>query len=222
MEHDNSRSGYHEPEPGQAGLLGDEEWRHQEEEIGRRSSVNMIWAQAQATDGLRGAIGYHNALPWHLSEDMRHFKELTVSHPVIMGRRTWVSMGERPLPKRDNIVLSSDPGFRAPGATVVSAADDALELARQEAIPDDGMDRSEIWVIGGAGVFSTFFPLADAAYVTDLDLRTPADAFVPDMEELVSKRFWQVRDESQWMNPAKPDQAAAIPRFRYITYGKVR
>ena len=64
--------------------------------------------------------------------------------------------------------------------------------------------------------------LPDAAYVTDLDLRTPADAFVPDMEELVSKRFWQVRDESQWMNPAKPDQAAAIPRFRYVTYGKVR
>ena len=222
MEHDNSRSGYHEPEPGQAGLLGDEDWRHQEEEIGRRSSVNMIWAQAQATDGRRGAIGYHNALPWHLSEDMQHFKELTVSHPVIMGRRTWVSMGERPLPKRDNIILSSDPGFHAPGATVVSAADDALELARQEAIPDDGMDRSEIWIIGGAGVFSTFFPLADAAYVTDLDLRTPADVFVPDMEELVSKRFWQVRDESQWMNPAKPDQAAAIPRFRYITYGKVR
>jgi len=110
----------------------------------------------------------------------------------------------------------------APGATVVSAADDALELARQEAIPDDGMDRSEIWIIGGAGVFSTFFPLADAAYVTDLDLRTPADVFVPDMEELVSKRFWQVRDESRWMTPAKPDQADAIRRFRYITYGKVR
>lgn len=222
MEHDNSRSGYHEPEPGQAGLLGDEEWRLQEEEIGRLPSVNMIWAQARATDGRHGAIGYHNALPWHLSEDMKRFKELTVSHPVIMGRRTWTSMGERPLSKRDNIILSSDPGFRAPGATVVSAADDALELARQEAIPDDGMDRSEIWIIGGGGVFSTFFPLADAAYVTDLDLQIPADVFVPDMEELVSKRFWQVRVKTRWMTPAKPDQAAAIRRFRYITYGKVR
>ena len=100
---------------------------------------------------------------------------------------------------------------------MVSAADDALELARQEAIPDDGMDRSEIWVIGGAGVFSTFFPLADAAYVTDLDLQTPADVCVPDMEELVNKRFWHVRDKTRWMTPAKPDQAAAIPRFRYLS-----
>ena len=82
---------------------------------------------------------------------MRHFTELTVSHPVIMGRKTWESLSPkfRPLPNRDNIVISHDrPISRR--AHVVDSLDDALDLARQEAIPDDGLDRSEIWVIGGA------------------------------------------------------------------------
>ena len=117
---------------------------------------------------------------------MKHFKELTVSHPVIMGRKTWESLGGkyRPLPNRDNIVVSHDPMYRAPGATVVTSLDDALDMARQEAIPDDGLDRSEIWIIGGAQLFAKALPFADKAYVTDLAATVDADSYAPDMASL--------------------------------------
>ena len=81
----------------------------------------------------------------------------------------------RPLPNRDNIVISHDPSYFAPGATVVDSLDDALDLARQEAIPDDGLDRSEIWVIGGAKVFEEAMPFADKAYVTQISMHVNAD-----------------------------------------------
>ena len=152
MEHDSSRSGYHEPEPGLAGREDEEDWG---DDFPKTFSVNLIWAQACDKEGHDGAIGFEGGMPWHLPEDMRHFTELTVSHPVIMGRKTWESLSPkfRPLPNRDNIVISHDPSYFAPGATVVDSLDDALDLARQEALPDDGLDRSEIWVIGGAKVF---------------------------------------------------------------------
>lgn len=223
MEHDSSsRSGYHEPEPGQAGLLGGEDWQDLEGDIERPSSVNLIWAQARSMDGRTGAIGNQNGMPWHLSEDMRHFKELTISHPVVMGRRTWESMGSKPLPNRDNIVVTTDPRYRAPGATVVSAAEDALDLARQETIPADGMDRGEIWIIGGAKLFEHFFSLADRAFVTDLDLEVPADTFMPDMDDLVQERFWRVAEQGKWQVPADSEQRSRIGRYRFTTYEKVR
>ena len=223
MEHDSSsRSGYHEPEPGQAGLLGGEDWQDLEGDIERPSSVNLIWAQARSMDGRPGAIGNQNGMPWHLSEDMRHFKELTISHPVVMGRRTWESMGSKPLPNRDNIVVTTDPRYRAPGATVVSAAEDALDLARQETIPADGMDRGEIWIIGGAKLFEHFFSLADRAFVTDLDLEVPADTFMPDMDDLVQERFWRVAEQGEWQVPADFEQRSRIGRYRFTTYEKVR
>ena len=97
-------------------------------------SVNLIWAQACDKEGHDGAIGFEGGMPWHLPEDMRRFKELTVSHPVIMGRKTWESLSPkyRPLPNRDNIVVSRDPAYTAPGATVVDSLDDALDLARRK------------------------------------------------------------------------------------------
>lgn len=222
MEHDSSRSGYHEPEPGQAGLLGGEYWQDSEGDIERPPSVNLIWAQAWSTDGRPGAIGNRNGMPWHLSEDLRHFKELTISHPVVMGRRTWESMGSKPLPNRDNIVVTTDPLYRAPGATVVTGAEDALDMAQQEAIPADGMDRGEIWIIGGAKLFESFFPLADRAFVTDLDLEVPADTFMPDMDDLVRKRFWRVSEQGEWEVPASTEQSSRIARYCFTTYEKVR
>ena len=106
MEHDSSRSGYHEPEPGSAGLSATEEdWG---DDYPKTFSVNLIWSEARDKEGRAGAIGLNGGMPWHCAEDMKHFKELTVSHPVIMGRKTWESLGGkyRPLPNRDNIVLS--------------------------------------------------------------------------------------------------------------------
>ncbi|NEG89695.1 dihydrofolate reductase [Bifidobacterium aerophilum] len=219
MEHDSSRSGYHEPEPGIAGLESEEDWG---DDFPKTFSVNLIWAEAHDKEGRDGAIGFQGGMPWHLAEDMKHFKELTVSHPVIMGRKTWESLDPkyRPLPNRDNIVVSHDAQYRALGATVAESLDDAMDYARQEAIPDDGMDRSEIWVIGGAQLFREALPLASKAYVTLLKASVDADAYAPNVHDLVDLGLWRVADESRWMKPAKPENG--IEAYRFVTYEKTR
>ena len=128
MEHDSSRNGYHEPEPGFAGQEKADDWG---DDFPKTFSVNLIWAEADDKDGRPGAIGFDGGMPWHLPEDMKRFKELTVSHPVIMGRRTWESLNVkyRPLPNRDNIVVSHNPQYLALGATVVTDLDAALDIA---------------------------------------------------------------------------------------------
>ncbi len=112
MEHDSSRTGYHESEPGIAGPenLLEDDWG---DDYAKTFSINLIWAQANDKEGRPGAIGFDGGMPWHLSEDLRRFKELTVSHPVIMGRKTWESLNPkfRPLANRDNIVISPSPGL---------------------------------------------------------------------------------------------------------------
>ena len=195
MEHDSSRSGYHEPEPGSAGLSATEEdWG---DDYPKTFSVNLIWSEAR-------------------------FKELTVSHPVIMGRKTWESLGGkyRPLPNRDNIVVSHDPMYRAPGATVVTSLDDALDMARQEAIPDDGLDRSEIWIIGGAQLYAEALPFADKAYVTDLAATVDADSYAPDMASLVEAGMWREAEVGEWHTPAKEESGIDSYRFRILAKTK--
>ncbi len=224
MEHDSSRSGYHQPQPVSAGQNEAEDyWDNDdfEEQGAVQASINLIWAQAFTDDGKPGAIGAQGRMPWHLSEDMRHFKELTVSHPVIMGRKTWESLNPkyRPLSNRDNIVVSRDQDFVAPGATVVESLDAALDLARQPAIPDDGLNRSEVWVIGGGQIFDAALPFADRVFMTEIDNRYEADTFAPDIMQYVHAGMWVVEDESDWVAPA---QSPDISRFRFITYRKVR
>ena len=220
MEHDsNSRSGYHEPEPGNAGLGESEDWG---DDFPKTFSVNLIWAQARDKSGRPGAIGYKGGMPWHLSEDLKHFQELTVSHPVIMGRRTWESLSPkyRPLPNRDNIVITHDTQYRAVGATVVGSLEDALDLARQEAIPDDGLDRSEIWVIGGAELFREAMPIANKVYVTDIDVAVDADTYAPDIDALAEHGAWDVVDRSIRFTPKNAD--CGIDGYRFRTFARVR
>lgn len=219
MEHDSSLSGYHEPEPGEAGLEEEEDWG---DDFPKTFSVNLIWAEARDRSGHAGAIGVDGGMPWHLPEDLKHFTELTISHPVIMGRRTWESLSGkyRPLPNRDNIVVSRNPQYAAPGATVVDNLEAALDLARQEAIPDDGMDRSEIWIIGGSQLFEEALPQADKAYVTQIRATVDADTYAPDMDALVESGLWQPVERSPWLKPAAGD--SGIAEFRYITYCKTR
>ena len=221
MEHDSSsRSGYHEPEPGYAGPDdAGEDWG---DDFPKTFSVNLIWAQASDMSGRPGAIGFQGGMPWHLSEDLQRFKELTVSHPVIMGRGTWESLDprHRPLPNRDNIVVSHDPHLSAAGATVVGGLEAALDLARQEAIPDDGMDRSEIWVIGGSSIFRQILPVASRAYVTRIHARVDADTYAPDMDELVSRGEWRVEDDGAWRTPR--DAGGLIRGYRFVTYQRIR
>lgn len=217
MEHDSSRSGYHEPVPGSAGLEETEDWG---DDFPKSFSVNLIWAQARDNEGRAGAIGFEGDMPWHLPEDLKHFQELTVSHPVIMGRRTWQSLPPkyRPLPNRDNIVVSHDPEYRAMGATVASSLGEALDLARQEAIPDDGLDRSEIWVIGGAQLFNEVLPQANRVYVTEIDAAVDADTYAPDMAALVEHGQWHVAERSETLIPAKP--GSGIASYRFVMYAR--
>lgn len=223
MEHDSSRSGYHEPEPGIAGPEEAEEWG---DDIVKTFSVNLIWAQARDNEGRDGAIGFQGGIPWHLSEDMKRFKELTVSHPVIMGRKTWESLNPkyRPLRNRDNFVVSHDLRYQAPGATVVPNMDVALDLARQEAIPDDGLDRSEIWVIGGARLFQYALPLANRIYLTQIGARVDADTYMPSLEELLGSRRWVTVESTDWLTPGQPGRGNddSIEGYRFLTLERRR
>ena len=215
MESGSSRSGYHEPVPGSAGPeVFEDDWG---DDFPKTFSVNLIWAQANDKEGRSGAIGYEGEMPWHLPEDLKRFKELTVSHPVIMGRKTWEALNEkfRPLPNRDNIVLSRDRDFRAPGATVVDNLEEALDMARQEAIPDDGLDRSEFWVIGGSQLFNQMLPMASKIYMTQVDAKVNADAYAPDLTEALNNGSWKLMENSGWLTPKKPE---GIDRYRYLTF----
>ncbi len=131
--------------------------------------LGMIWAQARD-----GVIGEAGDMPWRLPEDMQRFKAITMGHPVVMGRRTWESFPERfrPLPGRDNIVITSDRDYVAPGATIVRSLDEALEAAR--AIDD------EVWIVGGGRVYRDAMDRADRLEITDIDLGASGDTTAPE------------------------------------------
>ena len=121
----------------------------------------------------RGAIGRGNALPWRLPEDLKRFKALTLGHAVVMGRRTWESIG-RPLPGRTNIVISRDPAWGASGALPASDLDSACAAAR---VAHPGQI---VMVIGGAQIYALALPRATRLHVTQIELDVPdADAFFP-------------------------------------------
>ena len=117
-------------------------------------------------------IGLGNRLPWRLPEDLRRFKALTLGHPVVMGRRTWESIG-RPLPGRLNIVVSRNPGYAAPGATVVHSLDDAWRAAG---------DADEVCVIGGTSLFAEALPTADRIHLTEVDAEVAGDTYFPSFD----------------------------------------
>ncbi|WP_232522401.1 dihydrofolate reductase [Marinimicrobium alkaliphilum] len=122
--------------------------------------------------GRNQAIGYRNQLPWRLSGDLQYFKSVTLGKPIIMGRKTWDSIG-RPLPGRRNIVVSRQRDWPAPeGVLLAHSLDQALALAEQE--PGD-----EIMVMGGAELYQQALPLAQRVYLTRVDLAPEADTFFP-------------------------------------------
>lgn len=118
------------------------------------------------------AIGKDNRLPWRLPDDMKHVRELTIGKPLIMGRRTWESIG-RPLPERTSIVLTRDREFRCDGCVVARTPEEALKLAG---------DAPEVIVFGGADVFKTFLPRADRIYLTEVDADIGGDRFFPPLD----------------------------------------
>ncbi|KMK77646.1 dihydrofolate reductase [Alkalihalobacillus pseudalcaliphilus] len=116
-----------------------------------------------------GVLGKDNDMPWHLPNDLKFFKRVTSGHTVIMGRRTYESMG-RALPKRRNIILTSDPTFKAEGCEIVHSKEAVLEAIR---------DENESFVIGGAGLFELFRDDVDKIYKTEIKESFPGDVFFP-------------------------------------------
>lgn len=133
-----------------------------------------------------GVIGRDNCLPWHLPADLKHFKALTTGHAVIMGRKTWESLPEkfRPLPGRQNIVVTRNAGYAATGATVANSLADAVAAA----------NGSEAFVIGGAELYQAALPLADRLELTEISRDYEGDTFFP------------ARDATQWREMAREAQ----------------
>ena len=132
--------------------------------------VHLIFARAA-----NGVIGRDNRLPWHLPEDMAHFRALTRGCPVVMGRKTWDSLPERfrPLPGRRNIVVSRQHGLVATGAETADSLGAALALCA---------DAADVWVIGGAQIYARALPFAHSAEVTEIHRDFEGDAFAPVLE----------------------------------------
>lgn len=137
--------------------------------------VSLVVAVAE-----NGVIGRANALPWHLPDDLRYFKRVTLGKPIVMGRRTFESIG-RPLPGRHNIVLTRDPAWTADGVTTVHGLREALQVARAEAAGDGDGD-PEVMVIGGADIFALALPLADRLYLTEVKGRPDGDTYFPPLD----------------------------------------
>ncbi|RCS58663.1 dihydrofolate reductase [Parvibium lacunae] len=115
------------------------------------------------------AIGINNTLPWHLPEDLRYFKTLTTGHTIIMGRKTYESIG-KPLPNRRNIVISRQTSYAPEGVSVFHTLDVALAACAQE---------QEVFLIGGAMLYEQALPLTQRLYITEIDLDVAGDAFFP-------------------------------------------
>ncbi|WP_105102196.1 dihydrofolate reductase [Microbulbifer pacificus] len=136
--------------------------------------VAMIVAMAR-----NRAIGRENTLPWRISGDLQFFKRTTLGKPVVMGRKTFESIG-RPLPGRENIVITRNPAWRAEGVTVAASLERALELAQQAAARDGAV---EVMVIGGAEIYRQAMPLARRLYITEVDAEVDGDAFFPVLDD---------------------------------------
>ncbi len=140
-----------------------------------RPRVTLVVARAR-----NGVIGVDNRLPWHLPEDLKHFRALTMGHSIVMGRRTFESIG-RPLPGRRTIVVTRDRARSWPG---VECADSFRAALAQAAAPGDdpAIATDEVFVIGGAQLFAEALPLADRAIVTEIDLEVEGDVHFADLD----------------------------------------
>lgn len=160
--------------------------------------TRMTLVAAMAQDNV---IGLDNAMPWHLPEDLKHFKATTLGKPVIMGRKTFDSIG-RPLPGRQNIVITRQADWQHEGVTVVHSLPDALALAANV---------EEVCIVGGAEIYRQALPLADRLCLTHIDLAVAGDARFP----AFPAEEWQPT-EGEWQT------AANGLRYRFVDYQRKR
>jgi dihydrofolate reductase len=167
-----------------------------------QSRIAVVLLAAVADNGV---IGRDNALPWRLSSDLRRFKALTMDKPVVMGRKTYLSIG-KPLPGRTNIVVTRDPNFAADGVVVAASVDAALATAREDA---RRRGAGEIMVIGGTEIFAQTMPLADRLEITHVHVRPAGDTFFPPIDS----KLW--REVARQDHPAGPQDEAGVS---FVTY----
>ena len=137
-----------------------------------------------------GVIGRNNALPWRLPEDLKYFKRVTMGHPIIMGRKTFTSIG-RPLPGRTNIVVTRQRDWEAEGVKVAHSLEQALQIAEAQATID-GVDYA--MVIGGADFYQQTLPQAQRLYLTEVHAQVEGDAYFPSFD----KSAWQERGRQRY------------------------
>lgn len=144
--------------------------------------------------GRNGEIGADNNLLWPIKEDLRHFRTLTMGHPVIMGRRTWESLPRRPLPGRPNYVVSRNASYECPGAVLCGSLQEALSRCEAEGAKEEpASPLRQPMIIGGASLYNEAMPLAERLYVTDVDAEAPhADVFFP----AIDKEEWRETERS--------------------------
>ncbi len=166
-----------------------------------RPAISFVVARAD-----NGVIGRDNALPWHLPADLKHFKRLTVGKPVVMGRKTFESIG-KPLPGRHNIVLTRDAGWRAEGVTVVANLAEAVAAAGL----DPKTRAEEVMIIGGAAVYAEALPIATRVYLTEVHAAPEGDTSLPPF------------DPARWRETAREDHPAeeGRPAYSFVTLERV-
>ena len=145
-------------------------------------------------------IGHKNALPWHISEDLKHFKQITINHSVIMGRKTFESIG-KPLKERRNIVVSRDRTLKIEGVEVVNSLDEAIHRTKNE---------NEIFIIGGEQIYKMAIPIATHMHITKVYNNIKGDAYFPAF------------DENEWKILTQKDlETNEGLKFSFIEYQKI-
>src|SRR5688500_18591722 len=165
--------------------------------MSQNSGPRVYLVAAVAANGVIGAGG---KLPWHIPEELKHFKRLTLGHPVIMGRRTWESL-KGPLPQRENIVVTRTPGYDAPGAAVAAPLGGARAMCAGEPVA---------FVIGGTQLFEEALPIAEGMVLTEIHRDYPGDTWFP---------AWQ---RSQWRESQREAHTAGDgTRFDFVLYERI-
>lgn len=150
-------------------------------------------------------LGKGNDLLWRIPEDLKRFKELTTGHPIIMGRKTYESIG-RPLPHRTNIIITRNVDYAAPGCVVVTSLDDALVKAREAEAKNNNAEK-KIFIIGGGEIYNQAIPHTDILHLTLVDGNKEADAFFPDYSDFKTE-IW------------REDHPESSPSYSWVDLGK--
>ena len=165
-------------------------------------SIRLAMMVAKASNNV---IGRNNKLPWYLPNDLKYFKQVTFGKPVIMGRKTWESLG-KPLPGRTNIVITRQSGFQAEGAKVVATLDEAIAMAENVAFIDG---QEEAVIMGGAEIYALALPRADRLYLTEVHAQVEGDTWFPEY------------DATEWNEIGREDFQAEGPNpydYSFVVY----